>query len=428
MANNNPPSRKSELMADRGYLKDIWHWAAAGRYVSLMICMIIGFGSQDIRAQTRSVKSEQIKALKAQFSQSLPQGLAEGVKVKRWSNRRKIVVLKTMMALGKRAPGLIVRANHYRPVKFYYLAGRHRATARASVMGNSIEFTDAFFKKGPKGRLAILAHEISHLADSGYMISGSAVFTDLITPHIAKARKAHMRAKLTWYEAVSRGRHGHARKAGLPGAYGAFNQEEALAEGLGRYLAGWYKPPLKLKMYFEGLINDEPVASNPALVAWHRAQDLLAAGVRSAELKSALREALDHHSGFTAAHLVRLKLNALRQQEEDLTQAVDLGLASAYAPFLKSGFHETAALAFLIKGKAAKALDHANQAITYVPASALLYLLRARIHLALENPKSALSDYKTARRLGRFHFTKRDRSMRRQARRMLRQQKLVERK
>ena len=407
---------------------DIWRWAVRGCYVSLLICVILGFGVQDMRAQTPPVKNEQVETLKAQFSQSLPQGLAEGVNLKRWANRRKIVVLKTMVALGKRAPGLIARANHYRPIKFYYLAGRHRATARASAMGNSIEFTDSFFKKGPKGRLAILAHEISHLADSGYMISGSAVFTDLITPHIAKARKAFKRAKLTWYEAVSRRRHRQARKAGLPGAYGAFNQEEALAEGLGRYIAGWYKPPLKLKMFFEGLINDEPVASNPALAAWHRAQDLLAAGVRGVELESALQEALEHHSGLTAAHLVRLKLNALREQEGDLTQAVDLGLATTQAPFLKSGFHKTAALAFLIKGKAAKALDHVHQAIVYVPGSAPLYLLRARIYLALENPKSALGDYKEARRLGRFHFTKQDRNLRKQARRMLRQQKLVERK
>ncbi len=162
-----PRSRRRELTIFRGYLPDIWRWAASGCHVRLLICMIIWFGIQDMRAQARPVKSEQVQALKAQFAQSLPTGLAQGVKVKRWTNWRKIVVLKTMMVLAKRAPGLIARANHYRPIKFYSLAGRHRATARASVMGNSIEFTNAFFKKGPKGRLAVLAHEISHLADSG---------------------------------------------------------------------------------------------------------------------------------------------------------------------------------------------------------------------------------------------------------------------
>ncbi len=260
------------------------------------------------------------------------------------------------------------------------------------------------------------------------MISGSAAFTGLIEPHIAEARKSLKRARLTWYEAVSRRRHRQARKAGLPGAYGAYNQEEALAEGLGRYIAGWYKPPVKLKVFFDNLINDNPVVPNSALVAWHRTQALLAAGDRSRELKIALKQALDLDPGFTAAHLVVLKLTALEVDEEGFIQAVQLSLATAHAPFLKSAVHETAALAFLIRGQSEKALEHIRHAITYVPASAPLFLLRARIQLALKDPKSALSDYKAARRLGRFHFTRRDRDLRRQARRMLRRQKMVLRK
>jgi len=75
-----PRSRKSELTAVREYLTDIWRWVAPGCYVSIMVCLIIGAGIQDLLAQPLIVKSDREIVLKTQFGDKLPLGLADGVK------------------------------------------------------------------------------------------------------------------------------------------------------------------------------------------------------------------------------------------------------------------------------------------------------------------------------------------------------------
>jgi tetratricopeptide (TPR) repeat protein len=325
-----------------------------------------------------------------------------------WTPWRKKQVLATLARLYKKAPGLIGHAALYRPITFVPGRGR-RVAARALIKRHVIELTPWFFRAGQTSRLELLAHELTHLADSGFVLSASRGFIGLIEPRLTAARQELDRRRLTWYQAL-RGRVvSPLRRLGLPNAYAASAPYEALAELAGRALSGRFRPPPEIAGFLAGLAR-WPVRKSPALALWHDAQALRVAGAPVDEIIEMLSVAIWLDPDFGQARLLRaqLRLEAGRgdQARRDLIHMV----FKARAEFQAAQARAMLAILAAHLGKPANALRHANDAIARDPAMWRFYLLRARLLLAAGKPKPAWADIRKARRFGRHHLTSRDRS------------------
>lgn len=361
----------------------------------------------------------------------MPPGLVRGGKAgkpRRWRGHHKRVVLKGLIGLGTSAPGLIARARFYRPVRFYLLKFRQARAARVDLSANAVLLGPAFFRRGPRARMVLLAHELAHLADHGFRYSASKEFAVLAAPRIAKARFAHKRRKLTWYEATRRGHLRSARRAGLPNAYAAFSRYEAFGEIAAEIAAGRWTGDKALRGYILPILREPPGKADPAARLWHDAQAQLASHGDRVHVLRLLARTARANPQAVEARLTRLRLGVGLIGDIEFDAELARVVEEGHAPFLAARAFEIKALALLARGRDDGALRAVDAAIARLPGEGRLYVLRAQAHLAQRAARAALKDLRHARRLGQAGLAKPIRLARRLARDRRRQARGAPRK
>lgn len=114
--------------------------------------------------------------------------------LQKWSDEDKKVVSEDFKRLETLAIGLLTRATAYRPIRLWRVSSDEHPAA-ADTSRNSIGFYDKYFSDPL--RAGVLVHELTHLADHGFLLSPSQEWARLVVsrcdPIIAKISGGNLR-------------------------------------------------------------------------------------------------------------------------------------------------------------------------------------------------------------------------------------------
>lgn len=225
-------------------------------------------GARDVCAETDFSKI-------IEFHDSLTVDSTSPHPVKSWKEEEKTKVLEYFRIAHARFPGVLERAALYGPMLAYRVekAGtEHIATAFARVYDDQeFYFSDFFFRSGVNHRgidfqLWTFAHELAHLADSGYKVEYSPDWIRIVTPISLRVQSRLNAAHLTPLAAFQAERHDIALAERMPSLYCVWSRREALAE----YTAAMaldekFEPPADVKAFLETRMFSRPISKETSI-------------------------------------------------------------------------------------------------------------------------------------------------------------------
>ncbi len=351
--------------------------------------------------------------------------------VKPWKESEKKAFLWRLSVIEKEAPGLIERAVAYRPVQVYRAQSKKGLPAFAVITSHSLIVSDDLLfplkaKKSSGWADGILAHEITHLAESNNRLSDSPAWVGLVAPRIERALKRFEKGGPSLSKEK---RTAIAKEEGLPSLYATTGAGEALADYVARIVTDkGYPVPKKVEAYVRKELLSTPFQPNEADRHFHAALDLYTKKKTDAALRefekvfklapnlgvgyqiraevwknmkevdkaiSDYGKTIEHRSRYNRADPYKdrgqlwKEKGRFKEAAADYSKAIEHGLKTA------SVYFNRAHARFMLKNFDG-AFDDLSESIKINPGNSHAYFIRGGLWLRRKEVDRAMSDYDAA--------------------------------
>jgi len=189
--------------------------------------------------------------------------IIQGYKDRKWTTEELRKVYVTINDVRKLCPALYERAYNRCPVRLMRIRiiDSDKKTL-AAACEHSLLFPDSFFLEPRKSRLEIMLHEMIHLIDSGYSLSLTQKWCELVCKRILNFDRQWNKPLFSCSTEQLAAADSIARRCGLPNAYAAENPSETLAYFATNVLYGG-KPDYPVSTFLWSNVFSMPSSENP---------------------------------------------------------------------------------------------------------------------------------------------------------------------